>query len=263
VRRHRSREELKSLVCWLRGYLGVENVVCPDMLSVLLKTQQLFPDFSYRRVPNDELPDGKEAAHEAGELRIADKAFRALERDEPRARFTVAHELAHFVLQHPEVRFRGTQLRAYETAKRRIRIDETEANQFAAFFLAPDNLIRETDTVADLVARFGLSLRAAEIRKAEIDADARRRRGELRPLPGKVIDFLEHQQKQGYKVKILESVRHQSVDVGTRVSKQTPCTSASCGCRAWTRGFDLCRLRQSHRDPPGEQSRLPDLRIFE
>jgi len=74
--------------------LGLENVVCLDMLSVLFKTQQLFPGFSYRRVPDHELLDGKEAMHEAGELRIADKIFRALERGEPRARFTAAHELA-------------------------------------------------------------------------------------------------------------------------------------------------------------------------
>lgn len=220
VSRRRSTEELKALVSWLRGYLGLENVVCLDMLSVLFKTQQLFPGFSYRRVPDHELPDGKEAVHEAGELRIADKIFRALERGEPRARFTAAHELAHFVLQHPEVRFRGTQLRAYETVKRRIRIDESEANEFAALFLAPDSLIRETDTITDLVSRFGLSYHAAEIRKAEIDADARRRRGELRPLPSKVIDFLVHQQRQGYKVRALESVRRSSADVGTRISHE-------------------------------------------
>jgi IrrE N-terminal-like domain len=222
VSRRRSRDELKALVCWLRGYLGIENVDCPDMLSVLSKAQQLFPGFSYRRVRDDELPDGKEAAHEAGELRIADKTFRALERGEPRARFTVAHELAHFVLQHPEVRFRGAQLRAYETAKRSVRVDEAEANEFAALFLAPDTLIQETDTVADVAGRLGLSPPAAEIRKAEFDADARRRRGELRPVPGKVIDFLERQQKQGYTVKTLESMRRQSADAGRRISMQPP-----------------------------------------
>jgi Zn-dependent peptidase ImmA (M78 family) len=190
------------------------------MLSVLLKTKQLFPDFSYRRVPDDELPDGKEAAHKAGEIRIADRTFRALERGDPRVRFTVAHELAHFILQHPEVRFRGAQLRAYETANRRIRVDEAEANEFAALFLAPDDLIEETDTVADLAGRFGLSPPAAEIRKAEFDEEARRRRGEPRPVPGKVIDFLERQKKQGYTVKTLESMRRQSADVRRRVSTQ-------------------------------------------
>ena len=124
------------------------------------------------------------------------------------------------MLQHPEVRFRGTQLRAYETVKHRVRIDQSEANEFAALFLAPDSLIREADTITDLVSRFGLSYRAAEIRKAEIDADARRRRGELRPLPSKVIDFLAHQQRQGYKVRVLESVRRPSADVETRISHE-------------------------------------------
>jgi hypothetical protein len=190
------------------------------MLSVLSKAQQLFPKFSYHRVPDDELPKGKEAVHEGGKLRIADRIFRALEKGEPRARFTAAHELGHFVLKHPEVRFRGTQLRAYETADRGIRIDESEANEFAALFLAPDNLIRETDTVNDLIERFGLSLCAAEIRKATIDADGRRRRGELRPLPAKVIDFLTHQQNQGYKVSILENVKPSSINRGTRISPQ-------------------------------------------
>jgi hypothetical protein len=112
------------------------------------------------------------------------------------------------------------QLRAYEIVKRRIRIDESEANEFAALFLAPDNLIRETDTVTDLMSRFGLSYRAAEIRKAGIDADARKRRGELRPLPSKVIDFLAHQKRQGYKVRVLENVKASYTDVRTLISPE-------------------------------------------
>jgi hypothetical protein len=43
------------------------------MLSVLLKTKQLFPDFSYRRVPDDELPDGKEAGHKEGRFKLRTK----------------------------------------------------------------------------------------------------------------------------------------------------------------------------------------------
>ena len=246
----RSTEELKSLVRWLRGYLGVEDVERLDMLSVLSKAKQLFPGFSYRRVPDDELLGGKEAVHEAGEIRIAESTFRALERGEPRARFTAAHEFAHFILQHPEVRFRGPRLAAYERAKHRVRIEESEANKFAALFLAPDNLVRETDTVADLAIRFGLSSYAAEIRKAEIDADARRRRGELRPLPSKVIDFLAHQQRRGYKVTILESLPRSSTGIGTDASQQLRAQErdsvALSGCEACVECGNFAVTRQGN-----------------
>ena len=220
--RRKSTKELKALVSWLRAYLGIEQVARPNMLPVLSKAQQLFRDFSYRRVPDGELPEGKEASHEEGEIRFADRTFQALERDESRARFTAAHEFAHYILRHPEVRFRGAQIRPYEASKRSVRVEESEANQFAALFLAPDNLIRETDTVSELIERFGISLRTAQIRKAEIDADQRTRRGELRQLPSKVIDFLTRQQKQGYRVTSLEFARRPSVSASTGNQPSTP-----------------------------------------
>jgi Zn-dependent peptidase ImmA (M78 family) len=199
-----TRDQLKQLVLQLRRKLGLDGVFRLDMEFVLEKMQEVFPDFAYKRVPDSELQDG-EGLYDSAEfiLRIPDRLFEALTRRSRRAHFTIAHEIAHWVLAHEGQRFRRTEKRAYEIATPRIRRDEREAEQFAAFFIAPDHLARNCKTVEELENKFGLSRRAADIRLRELEADARREIGEERPLPSKVIDFLEQAKAQGYIVKSL------------------------------------------------------------
>ncbi|WP_246529679.1 hypothetical protein [Microvirga zambiensis] len=75
------------------------------------------------------------------------------------------------------------------------RKEESEARRFAAMFLAPNHLLGSTDTVKEIVGRFGLSFEAAMIRKAEFDAFQRRASGQRHELPSIAVDFLKDAQK--------------------------------------------------------------------
>jgi IrrE N-terminal-like domain len=201
-----TRERIKSLAFLLRKELGFENVQQLDMLPVLAAFKKLYPSFDYVRVDKirvgtHEVPEAEGMYDpETRVLAIPDPVFDDLENWRPRARFSIAHELAHPILQHASIRFRRAERKAYERATADIRREEREADQFAAFFLAPDHLADGCVTVQDFMKRFGLSRRAAEIRKDEYERDLRHKKGEQRPLPPNVIDFLDFQRSRGYRV---------------------------------------------------------------
>lgn len=228
-------EELKRLVLRLRQRLGLEDVFRLDMRVVLEKMKELFPNFHYERVRDSELKDG-EGWYDASQslLRIPDKTFNALNHHVPRAAFTVAHEIAHWALAHEGERFRRPQKQAYEHATLNIRREEREAEQFAALFLAPDHLAESCGTVDEVQRKFGLSRRAAEIRKEELDADARRRKGEQRPLPAGVVDFLQRARAKGYKVTSLPDEPHRTSTI------DPPKTQAFQSSRATQDANELC-----------------------
>jgi len=218
-------EQLKALASLLRKALGFQTTKRLNMRVVLTKFRQLYPDFNYLVVKDDELPDA-EAKYDPTTriLKIADRTFKALENGSPRAAFTIAHELGHPILQHTEIRFRHAERKVYERAKPNIYREEREADQFAAFLLAPDHLAEGCRTVEDFMRTFGLGRRAAEIRKEQYDRDLRRKAGEERPLPSNVVDFLGVQKNKGHKVTALKPERQK---VQTTTVPQFPPASKS------------------------------------
>jgi hypothetical protein len=161
--------------------------------------KEAFSDFDYRRVRDDEVKEGEGFYDPAEGLKIPDRTFVALDHQDNRARFSIAHEIGHWVLAHPEQRFRHATKKAYELATPKIQRDERQAEQFAAFFLAPDHLASSRTTVEELQEMFGLSYRAAVIRKHELEAEARRRLGLKRELPPKVVDLFQYLERKGYR----------------------------------------------------------------
>lgn len=93
--------------------------------------------------------------------------------DERRRRFTIAHEIGHFVL-HPQ-RERPERGGAATQGMRR---EEREADLFAAELLMPDHLVREAVVehgadVARLADRFQVSAKAMRIRLERLGLLAR------------------------------------------------------------------------------------------
>lgn len=83
---------------------------------------------------------------------------------EPRALFTVAHELGHLALGHRRAFNRGTgQCRVFEDS-------EWQANTFAGEFLMPLALIKKYGAydTAKLASIFGVSTQAAETRLSKL-----------------------------------------------------------------------------------------------
>lgn len=79
--------------------------------------------------------------------------------DDGRDRFTAAHELGHWALHST-----CALARAQPEALRPFENSEWQANLFAAEALMPVSFIYAEDTPQDLVARFRVSLQAAELR---------------------------------------------------------------------------------------------------
>lgn len=71
-------------------------------------------------------------------------AVNARIREQSRKRFTVAHEIGHFVIPHHRLLGNICEQRAIESFSTRLQRPELEANEFAAEFLLPSDVLRRT-----------------------------------------------------------------------------------------------------------------------
>jgi hypothetical protein len=197
----RSPQTLKALALELRSKLDIDNVEYVDIRAALTGVQKLYPELTILRVRNEELC-GADGMYESANrtLKLPDRVFEALDKGVPRARFSIIHELAHPLLGHQNIRYRHVSKKAHEIGSPYVASDEAEADEFAAFFIAPDHLCEGCSTVEDFIERFGFSRRAATIRKEEYDRFLRNTTGQQRLLPPSGIEYLQEQRRKGYTV---------------------------------------------------------------
>lgn len=183
--------------------LAENDKIC--LLNVLDKKLTLIdPNLKYEIVDNGEFSEGTEAEADTENkiLRIPRKIYQLLQNGDPRSRFTIAHELGHFMLGHDGLRQRNS-LNPYPTPKRRRQ--ETEANTFAAELLVPIKAAMNKDSPRDIANSFSVSLQMAENRFLEAQRLRYKLAGKKRPLPSGVIDFLKEREKRtGYKFQALK-----------------------------------------------------------
>ncbi|MET0530169.1 MAG: hypothetical protein ABW003_17840, partial [Microvirga sp.] len=154
--RHVTDDEIEQRVRVLRREIDLLDQMRPDMMTVIQRLRTSFRHFAYQRIPDSEMPHA-EAHWDArkGVLRIRESIIAAMQRGEPRARMTIANEIGHFAMRHAGARSRSV---TQTTAGRLVleaKKEESEARRFAAMFLAPNYLLSSTDTVEDIVDRFG------------------------------------------------------------------------------------------------------------
>jgi Zn-dependent peptidase ImmA (M78 family) len=137
--RYRTDEELEEIVRRFLRRLGLESKIHPDMMTLIVKTKRAFPGFNYKRIPDSQMPN-EEAQWNSQTLTFVmrESVFMAMQRGEPRARMTLAHELSHFLLGHNGIRNRSISPKAYEKRVRSVRTEETEAKRCAPIILAPE-----------------------------------------------------------------------------------------------------------------------------
>jgi hypothetical protein len=195
-------EDLEAIARNFLQKIGLEYQIRPDLMTVISKLKHVVPSFKYRRVPDEQMPDAEARwSSEDFELSMRESVFVGMRRDEPRARMTVAHELSHYLLGHKGYLNRSVIKSSAELSVQRIKNHESEARRLAPILLAPEYLVLEGATVEDIVSTFGLSQQAAAIRKDEIEGIRRRRRGEPRPLPQSIVDYLKEAKRRGYPVR--------------------------------------------------------------
>jgi Zn-dependent peptidase ImmA (M78 family) len=198
-------EDFERIARNWRVKLDVDDQLRPNMTDVIQRLKYKgFAD--YLRVPDALLPD-KEANFNPHDrkLYIRESTYKAAETGDPRARWTIAHEIGHIALNHQQSRNRSSMPTEIERIAPTIRRDESQAHKFAAAFLAPfhrGDFSLEV-TAKQLVDRFGISLPAAIKRVEELSRMYRRLHGIKRPLPQSVVDFLAVAQRKGHQVKTL------------------------------------------------------------
>ena len=126
----------------IRSNTGLENAYFfPIMRFLEHVLPQAFPDMNLEIVPLQDMPF-KEGETILGQntIRIREDVYNEACVNNGRARFTVAHEIGHFLIHTPDSivlcrQVEGTKLPPYEDP-------EWQANTFAGELLAPSYLIR-------------------------------------------------------------------------------------------------------------------------
>ncbi len=191
---------------------GIVDQCIPDVMTMLMKLKDDGTIVNYQRVPDNQLPDDEaEFDPHTKIIRIRESTFDAandlFRRDlHKRARFTIAHEIAHAICKHQRVRHRNVSNRPIEKIVAQTRIDEAEANRVAGALLIPRHLLdmASEPTASEISERFQVSLKAATIRLEELGRMHRRKHGIRRPLPKEVRDFLLEAKRRGRNVRILD-----------------------------------------------------------
>jgi len=184
----------------LRSRLGIDAISAPCMWSVLEKFQQRAKSFSFRTASHEEL--GQDEAlmdEETHTLIVRESVMEEVKAGKERARFTIAHELGHYLLGHEGMKHRTQRPTAYPTA--RDRIQEAEANLFASYFLVPTDRAWDIASPEEIAMRFQVSSAVAELAFERISRAKRKATGQLRKPPPSVIDFLQEAKRRGHPIR--------------------------------------------------------------
>lgn len=142
--------------------LGQGRVAMAPLLELVLP--DLIPDYQFLVVPDAEMR-GAEGHTDISRpiVRMSQTTYDELLEDDPRARFTAAHELGHLLMHS------GSNIRYARSARRDRQVDpEWQANMFAACFLMPEEAFRQAHTIEEAMSRFGVGYKSAKWRAQEL-----------------------------------------------------------------------------------------------
>lgn len=195
-----SDEAIEAEANKLREKLGMDYVFNIDMDNALSRISRKITRFKVRTASLGEL-DRAEAFMDCQShtLVLSEEVRAGIASYENRDKFTAAHEVGHYFLGHQGNTKRSLDKSIYLTPIQRIQ--ETQADKFASYFLIPTRLAKGCESAQEISDKFRVSLKAAEIAFERIQSVLRQERGERRRPPAAVIDFLKAAEKQGYKVK--------------------------------------------------------------
>lgn len=173
----KTAEQIRAVAREARQRLGIDKQHAPDLWAVLGKLPEKYPHFRLKIVPDAHLPHVEAKANsKAFVLKIRESFETALKYyGDHRARFTVAHELGHLLLDHP-----GSQprVRSYHSTDRppTDAVLEKEANIFASEFLMPTNLVDSSKSPDEISRLFQVSVEAAARRSSELKDNSKGRK---------------------------------------------------------------------------------------
>jgi Zn-dependent peptidase ImmA (M78 family) len=155
-----SRAKIRETTNIIRSAFGLKDVKHFPIVELLeMGLPQVFEEFNYQIVDNHELPDQYAIAYPAENLIvIREEVYEGAISGVARDRFTVAHEIGHFMLHQPG----NISLARSEKAIPAFRSPEWQANTFAGELLAPPHVVRGL-SVEEVMLACGVSRTVAEI----------------------------------------------------------------------------------------------------
>jgi IrrE N-terminal-like domain len=158
----RSGENIEYLADAVRQGFGLFDVdFFPVVPFVELGLQHIQPGILFDVVEPDLMGVRMGAVNPlTGAFMLREDVYDGALRDEPRQRFTVAHEAGHAIMHV------GTLNRVPASTGKvpTYRDPEWQANRFAGALLMPRHLVRSCQTVQEIMHRFGVSREAAVTR---------------------------------------------------------------------------------------------------
>lgn len=186
-------DQIEQKAVEFRRITGWNDTVPLDAMTLIQKTQHVVPGMVHVILPDNQV-DNALAQWDATAKRliISESTFEQANRPnpDPRAVFTIAHEIAHAYLGHVGLLNRSFEKTKAETFSNIIKRQEREANKFAAALIAPLHLIKRGETAENIASRFGLSKQAAEIRRDSASAYYAKIDGVTRRRPAFIDDLL-------------------------------------------------------------------------
>ncbi len=151
-----SRKSIRTLAMGFRKLFGLENELYFPIVQFIEWCMPVL-DLEYEIVEVGEMGNTYGLTNTGDNtLRIREDVYIGAIRGEPRHRFTLCHELGHFILHTPErVSFARGEIPAY-------RDPEWQANTFAGELMAPYNLTC-CMSIEEMMEECGMSKKAAEI----------------------------------------------------------------------------------------------------
>lgn len=137
-----SRKEIRECARDVRRVLGIENELHIDVLKLLeIVLPGIFPDFNYEIVPDDELSSEALTYSDEEVVYIRESVYMGAANGNGRDRFTIVHEIAHFLMhdRNSVALARGQEdIETFEDP-------EWQADAFAGEFLMPYYLVKGHD----------------------------------------------------------------------------------------------------------------------
>lgn len=157
-----SRKKLRRIVTFIRSEFGLNDEFHFPIVPFLeLGMSQIDSEFNFEVVDVSKLPfDYAKTYPEKKQIVIREDVYLNAIEGKGRDRFTIAHEIAHYILHRPKML--GL---ARNERKEKIPIykdPEWQANTFAGEILAPPHLIKGM-TVEEVAKACGVSLEVAKI----------------------------------------------------------------------------------------------------
>lgn len=151
-----SRERIRQLTKKFRNIFGLEEVLNFPILQFI---EWILPELGldFEVVPVDELGNAYGVTHtKKGVMSIREDVYNRAVNGNARDRFTLCHELGHFLLHTPErVNFARGEVPTYMDP-------EWQANVFAGELMAPYELVKDM-SIAEIAEECGMSFSAAQV----------------------------------------------------------------------------------------------------